>query len=301
MTGRTTVRVDGREVVLSNLDKVLYPEAGFTKAEVVDFAVRSAPVVLAHLAGRCITMKRFPDGVTSEGFFEKRCPRHRPAWVPTSPGPGDRGGAVEYCRFEEPAALVWAANLAALELHVPMALASDLDTPTAVVIDLDPGPPAGMAECAEVALAAREVLAAAGLEAWPKTSGSKGLQLYVPLLTPVTHDEAATFALALGQVLERRLPGRVLVDMARDRRVGKVMVDWSQNARHKTTIGVYSLRARPRPTVSTPVRWDEVADAAERRIELRFEAADVLARIASVGDLFAPVLTTRQHLPTGRP
>jgi bifunctional non-homologous end joining protein LigD len=298
---RRAVHVDGRELTLSNLDKVLYPAAGFTKADVIDYVARVADWQLPHLHGRCITLKRFPDGVDGEGFFEKRCPKHRPAWVGTSPGPGDRNGTIGYCRIEERAALVWAANLAALELHVPMALADDLDAPTMVVFDFDPGPPAAMAACARVALEAREVLEAVGLRAWPKTSGSKGLQLYVPLNTPATHEHAAAFALAVGQLLERRRPDGVLVEMAKDKRAGKVFVDWSQNARHKTTIGVYSLRARPEPTVSTPVSWDEVSDAADGRTPLRFTATEVLDRLARLGDLFAPTLTERQELPAATP
>ena len=298
------VEVGGRTLRLSNLDKVLYPEAGFTKAEVLDYYARIAPVMVPHLAGRALTFKRFPDGVDGESFFEKRCPGHRPPWVRTALGPsnsraggGAKGDTVHYCVLDEPAALIWAANLAALELHAPMALAEDLETPRAVVFDLDPGPPAGIPDCARVALGIREVLEGVGLDAWAKTSGSKGLQLTVPLNTPATHEGASRFALAVGQVMEGRLPGLVLTDMARHLRGGKVFVDWSQNSRHKTTIAVYSLRARPRPTVSTPVTWDEVDDAAAGRAELRFEAADVLGRVARHGDLFAPVLTTRQELP----
>jgi bifunctional non-homologous end joining protein LigD len=297
------VEVGGRALRLSNLQKVLYPASGFTKAEVIDYYARIAPVMLPHLAGRALTFKRYPDGVDGESFFEKRCPGHRPPWVRTAIGPsngraggGAKGDTVPYCVLDEPAALVWAANLAALELHAPMALAKDLETPRAVVFDLDPGPPAGIPECARVALGIREVLAGVGLEAWAKTSGSKGLQLAVPLNTPATHDEASRFALAVGQVVEQHHPG-VLTEMARHLRPGKVFVDWSQNSRHKTTIAVYSMRARPHPTASTPVTWDEVAEAASDGLELRFEAPDVLARVDAHGDLFAPVLTTRQVLP----
>jgi bifunctional non-homologous end joining protein LigD len=291
------VTVGGRELSLSNLDKVLYPAAGFTKGEVIDYYARIAPVMLPHLAGRAITFRRFPNGVDAGSFFEKRCPKHRPPWLPTLPGPGDRGGAIAYCGIDEPAALVWSANLAALELHAPMALAEDLDTPRMVVFDLDPGPPAAIRECAQVALDIRDLLAAVELEAWPKTSGSKGLQLYVPVNGPCTHEQAASFGLAVGQILERRSPARVLTRMAKAQRPGKVFVDWSQNNRHKTTVAVYSLRARERPTVSTPVSWGEVADAASGATDLRFEAGDVLARVAERGDVFAPVLTTVQHLP----
>jgi bifunctional non-homologous end joining protein LigD len=293
------VSVGGRELTLSNLDKVLYPEAGFTKGQVIDYFARIAPVLLPHLEGRALTLRRFPNGVDSTSFFEKRCPEHRPRWLPTAAGPGDRGGPIHYCVFDEPAALVWAGNMAALELHAPMARAVDLDTPTIVVFDFDPGAPAAMRECARVALAVRELLASVGLQGWPKTSGSKGLQLYIPVNGPCTHDDAATFALAVGQLLERQRPKEVLTNMAKAGRGGKVFVDWSQNNRHKTTVAPYSLRARERPTVSTPVTWDEVEDAAAGATDLRFEAADVLERVAEHGDLFKPTLTLVQQLPGG--
>ena len=294
---RTVVQIDGREVGLSNLDKVLYPETGTTKAEVIEYYARIAPVMLPHLEGRCLTLKRFPNGVTSDGFYEKRCPKHRPEWIDVALGPGDRNGQIGYCRFDEPAALVWAANMAALELHVPMALAEDLETPKAVVFDFDPGAPAAMRECCQVALSVRDVLGAVGLQGWPKTSGSKGLQLYVPLNTPCTHEQAADFALAVGQLLEQRERDRVTTTMAKAVRPGKIFVDWSQNARHKTTIGVYSMRARPAPTCSTPVSWDEVEECADGGPELRFTWRDVLQRIEDIGDLFEGVLTTVQELP----
>ncbi|HUC33991.1 MAG TPA: non-homologous end-joining DNA ligase [Ilumatobacteraceae bacterium] len=294
---RTVVQIDGREIGLSNLDKVLYPETGTTKAEVIEYYARIAPVMLPHLEGRCLTLKRFPNGVTSDGFYEKRCPKHRPEWIDVALGPGDRNGQIGYCRFDEPAALVWAANMAALELHVPMALAEDLETPKAVVFDFDPGAPAAMRECCQVALSVRDVLGAVGLQGWPKTSGSKGLQLYVPLNTPCTHEQAADFALAVGQLLEQRERDRVTTTMAKAVRPGKIFVDWSQNARHKTTIGVYSMRARPAPTCSTPVSWDEVEECADGGPELRFTWRDVLQRIEDIGDLFEGVLTTVQELP----
>ena len=294
---RTVVQIDGREIGLSNLDKVLYPETGTTKAEVIEYYARIAPVMLPHLEGRCLTLKRFPNGVTSDGFYEKRCPKHRPEWIDVALGPGDRNGQIGYCRFDEPAALVWAANMAALELHVPMARAEDLETPKAVVFDFDPGAPAAMRECCQVALSVRDVLAAVGLQGWPKTSGSKGLQLYVPLNTPCAHEEAADFALAVGQLLEQRERDRVTTTMAKAVRPGKIFVDWSQNARHKTTIGVYSMRARPAPTCSTPVSWDEVEECADGGPELRFTWRDVLQRIDDIGDLFEGVLTTVQELP----
>lgn len=298
----TTVTVGDRELKLTNLDKVLYPatSAGpaVTKAEVIDYYVRVAPTILPHLAGRCITFLRFPDGADKPGFFEKRCPKHRPEWVQTALGPGDRNGSIGYCRLDEPASLVWSANLAALELHVPMALATDLETPRAVVFDLDPGAPATVVECCQIALLVREVLSSVGLESFAKTSGSKGLQLYVPLNTACAHDAAGDFALAVGQLLERQHPRRVTTTMARAVRPGKIFIDWSQNVRHKTTIGVYSMRARVRPWVSTPVSWEEVTGCADGSLELRFETGDVLARVDELGDLFAPVLTLEQHLPT---
>jgi bifunctional non-homologous end joining protein LigD len=291
------VEVGGRSLSLSNLHKVLYPAAGFTKAEVIDYYARIAPVMLPHLAGRALTFRRFPNGVDDKSFFEKRCPKHRPPWVPVALGPGDRSGGIEYCVIDEPAALVWAANLAALELHAPMALASDLETPRAVVFDLDPGAPAGIPECAQIALAIREVLASVDLRAWAKTSGSKGMQLYVPVNGPLTHEHASSFALAVGQLLEKQRPKEVVTSMAKAERPRKVLIDWSQNSRHKTTVAVYSLRARPRPTASTPITWDEVEAAADGDDPLVFEARDVLARVGEVGDLFADVLTVEQLLP----
>jgi bifunctional non-homologous end joining protein LigD len=294
---RITTEVDGRQLELSNLDKVLYP-SGFTKGEVINYHLRIAPVMLPHLHGRGLTLKRYPNGTDAQGFFEKRCPKHRPEWVPVAVGPGDRRGGVEYCRIEETAALVWAGNMAALELHAPMARADDLDTPRALVFDFDPGPRTDIGDCCTIAVHAREILAAVDLEGWCKTSGSKGLQLYVPLNTDgVTHERAANVALAVGQVLERQIPKQVTTTMAKAARPGKIFVDWSQNAFHKTTIAPYSLRARPEPTVSTPVSWDEVEACADGEVELRFEAGDVLARAEEHGDLFASVLTVEQRLP----
>jgi bifunctional non-homologous end joining protein LigD len=291
------VKVGERTLSLSNPDKVLYPATGFTKAEIITYYMTVAPFMLPHLAGRALTFKRFPDGVDKPGFFEKRCPGHRPPWVPVAAGPGDRGGVIEYCVLDEPAALVWSANLAALELHAPMALAVDLETPRAVVFDFDPGAPAATVECAQAALDVAEVLAAAGLKGWCKTSGSKGIQLYVPVNGKCTHEQAGNVALAVGQVLERRVPERYLTVMTKAVRPGKIFVDWSQNSRHKTTIAPYSLRARDQPTVSTPVRWDEIEQAARGANPLVFDAEDVMARVLELGDLFAPVLSVKQTLP----
>ena len=264
----------------------------------IEYYARIAPVMVPHLAGRCITLKRFPDGVREGGLLREALPE-APArrGCRTASGPGDRNGDIGYCRFDEPAALVWAANMAALELHVPMALAADLDTPRAVVFDFDPGAPAAIKECCEIALWVREVLAAVDLEGWCKTSGSKGLQLYVPLNTPCTHEAAADFALAVGQVLERQHRDRVTTVMAKAERPGKIFVDWSQNARYKTTIGVYSMRARPEPTVSTPVTWDEVEAGADGRRPAEVHLSRRAGAGRRLGDLFEPVLTTKQKLP----
>ena len=290
------VDIEGRQLKLTNLDKVLYPETGFTKGEVIDYYARIAPAILPHLRDRCVTFKRFPNGVDGKFFFEKRCPSHRPEWVRVGIGPGDRRGGIDYCVLGDTPSLVWAANLAALELHTPMSFTPDMTAPNMVVFDLDPGPPAAMTECAEVALDLRDALEGIGLQIFPKTSGSKGLQLYLPLNTPHTTEQARSFALALGQVMAKHHPDRVLTDMKKDLRKGKVFIDWSQNADFKTTICAYSLRARPHPTVSTPVTWDEV-DAAASGETLSFEAPEVLERVAEHGDLFAPTQILQQELP----
>ncbi|MDQ6725495.1 MAG: non-homologous end-joining DNA ligase [Actinomycetota bacterium] len=295
------VDVEGRALKLSNLDKVLYPEAGFTKGEVIDYYTRIAPALLPHLRRRALTLKRYPNGIDGQFFYEKNCPKHRPPWVETLAVWSARNKAdVNYCLIDELAGLVWVANLASLELHTSLAAASDVQRPTMVVFDLDPGPPATVVECGRVALWLREVLDGLGLQSFPKTSGSKGLQLYVPLNTPVTYNETKPFAHALGRRMEQEHPAEALSVMKKELRTGKVFIDWSQNDDSKTTVCVYSLRARPRPTVSTPVTWEEV----ERTVEcgdpdsLVFEAADVLRRVAADGDLFAPLCELEQSLPS---
>lgn len=293
---RVPVEIDGHQLSVSNLEKVMYPVPGFTKAQVIDYYVRVAPVMLPHVGDRGVTLRRWPDGVTENSFFEKRCPSHRPGWVGTCLGPGDRRGGIEYCRLDSVAALAWTANLAALEIHSPMARCGDADSPTMLVFDLDPGDPATIEECCQVALEIQEVLEPVGLASYPKTSGSKGLQLYVPLNTAHTHEHAADFALAVAQLLEKTLPDRVVSNMTKKLRKGKVLIDWSQNSRHKTTVAPYSLRAKDRPTVSTPLTWDEVDDGAGGE-PLIFEAAEVLDRIDEHGDLFAETLTLEQQLP----
>ncbi len=298
-SAKTSVEVDGRALALSNLDKVLYPETGTTKGEVIDYYARVAPVLLTHIGDRALTLKRYPDGVDGQSFFQKRCPDHRPDWVPTAVGPGDREGEIRYCCLDSRAALVWSANLAAIELHAPMARAADLERATMVVFDLDPGAPADIVDCAEVALWIRDTLDGLGLRCSPKTSGSKGMQVYLPVNGPgIAHDHASGFAHAVALALERHHGDRVLSAMKRDLRGGKVFIDWSQNSRHKTTVAPYSLRARPRPTASTPLRWSEVeACAAGDAPPLSFELGEVLARVETDGDRFADVLTVEQTVP----
>jgi bifunctional non-homologous end joining protein LigD len=288
------VVVGDRRLSLSNLQKVLYPAAGFTKAEVIDYYARVAPAMLAHLGGRALTFRRFPDGVDGPSFYEKNCPSHRPGWVATA-----RVGDTNHCCLDDVAGLVWAANLAALELHTPMARSRDPDGPTMVVFDLDPGPPAGMLECVEVALRIRDAFTHLGLDCVAKTSGSKGLQVYLPLNTPASYVDTSGFARHLAQALEQAHPDRVVSLQRKDLRRGKVLVDWSQNSRHKTTVCAYSLRARPRPTVSTPVTWEEVGAAVDAGDPdgLAFEAAEVLERVAARGDLFACAADLQQELP----
>jgi bifunctional non-homologous end joining protein LigD len=291
------VEIDGRELSVSNLDKVLYPEVGFTKAEVIDYYVRVAPAMLPHVTHRGVTLRRYPDGVDGPSFFEKRSPDHRPDWIGTALGPGDRKGGIHYLVIDEVATLAWVGNMAALEVHAPMARAPDIDSPTMVVFDLDPGPGNDIVDCCRVALEIRAVLDDLGFQAWAKTSGSKGLQLYLPLNTPHTHEHASSFALAVAQLLEKQDPKRVTSVMKKQLRKGKVFVDWSQNSFHKTTVAAYSLRARPTPTVSTPVSWDEVEEGAGGE-RLGFTAPEVLERVADLGDLFAPTATLEQQLPT---
>ncbi|HEV2810530.1 MAG TPA: non-homologous end-joining DNA ligase [Acidimicrobiales bacterium] len=294
----TTIDVEGRSLELSNLDKVLYPASGFTKGEVIDYYARVAPVLLAHLGDRALTLRRFPNGVEGKSFYEKNCPRHRPDWVGVHRISGTEG-TIDFCRIDSLPALTWVANLAALELHTSMARAVDPDAPTMVVFDLDPGAPAAVLECGEVALWIRDVLAGVGLQTLVKTSGSKGLQVYLPLNTPATYEDTAGFSRHLAQLLERQSPDQVVSVQRKDLRRGKVLVDWSQNARHKTTVCAYSLRARERPTVSAPVTWDEVERAvnAGNAELLRIEAGEVLQRVQRVGDLFAPAVSLRQTLP----
>jgi bifunctional non-homologous end joining protein LigD len=301
-TKRLEVHVDGRTLSLSNIDKVLYPQAGFTKGQVIDYYTRVAPALLPHLRGRPLTLKRYPDGVEGEYFYEKQCPRHRPDWVRTaSVWSRHNARAIDYCLADDLPTLVWLANLADLELHTSLALAADVTSPTILAFDLDPGPPATIVECSRVALMLREIFEHLRLAAFPKTSGSKGMQVYMPLNTPTSYDRTKPFAQALAQLLERQHPELVVSDMKKSLRGGKVLVDWSQNDEHKTTVCVYSLRGREQPTVSTPLRWEEVESVVESEDpdEVAFTSDEVLARVAEHGDLFAPVVELRQRLPEG--
>ncbi len=303
MASSRQVEVDGRELKLTNLDKVLYPEAGFSKGEVVDYYAKVAPVLVPHLAGRALTLRRFPEGVddTDTAFFEKRCPKHRPEWVKTTRVlAGPKSGYIDYCVCDDLPTLVWMAQLAAIELHPSLSLGAKHERPTVLAFDLDPGPPADILDCSRVALRLREVLGQLGLECLVKTSGSKGMQLYVPLNTPTSYEETRPFAQAIGQLIAKQTPDEVLAKMGKKTlREGKVLIDWYQNNERKTTIAVYSLRARERPTVSTPVTWEEVerAVADDDADSLVFEAGDVLERVERDGDLFAPVLELKQKLP----
>lgn len=301
MAGTTReVEVQGRRLKLSNLEKVLYPEAGFTKGHMIDYYVRVAPVLLPHLRDRPLTMKRYPEGVNGQFFYEKNCPSHRPEWVKTAPVWSEGNNRwMHYCLIQDLPSLVWAANLADIELHTSLSLAKDALWPTCIVFDLDPGEPANIVQCCRVGLWVREVFAKFGLQSFAKTSGSKGLQVYVPLNTPVTYDQTKPFAHKLAKLLERAHPQEVVSDMKKVLRVGKVLVDWSQNDDHKTTICVYSLRAKARPTVSTPVTWEEVERTLKKEDPglLVFESEQVLKRVAKFGDLFEPVLKLKQKLP----
>lgn len=300
MGTKTEIEVAGTRLIVSNLDKVMYPQTGFTKGNVIDYYIRVAEVLLPHLKNRPITLKRYPDGVAGFFFYEKQCPPHRPKWVKTATVPrGQREGEIHYCVMNDLPALVWAANLADLELHTFLHKAPAIGRPTAIAFDLDPGAPADIVLCCQVGLWVRAVFERLGLKCFAKTSGSKGLQIYVPLNTPVTYAQTKAFAHTLAQALERQFPDVVVSKMLKTLRGGKVLVDWSQNDDHKTTVNVYSLRAKDRPTVSTPVTWDEVEAAWKKKKAdlLVFDSESVMKRIAKHGDLFAPVLQLKQKLP----
>ncbi|MGH3437242.1 MAG: non-homologous end-joining DNA ligase [Sciscionella sp.] len=286
---KVAVEVAGRTLTLSNLSKVLYPAAGFTKGEMIAYYLRIAPVLLPHIAGRPVTFKRYPDGVDGKFFYAKHAPAHRPDWVPTAPVASEEGGEpVRYVVADDLPTLIWAANLAGLEIHTPMWRLPDIGRPDLLVFDLDPGPPANIVDCARVALLLRPLLAELDLRALPKTSGSKGLQVYAEV-ADMTSEQTRGIAHAVAQRLERDRPELVVSRMTKRLRADKVLIDWSQNNTAKTTVAPYSLRAMARPTVSTPLTWQEV-EACRRPKDLAFTAVDVLTRVDEFGDLFAPLL-----------
>jgi len=295
--GALLVVTEGRELKITNWDKVLYPRTGFTKGDLVAYYARIAPVVLPHLRDRPLTLKRYPNGVDQAYFYEKQSPSHRPDWVQTV-----RIGDINYTLAQDRPTLIWLANLADVELHTSLSLAARVERPTMMVFDLDPGAPAGIVECCEVGLVLHGLFEQLGLESLAKTSGSKGLQVYVPLNTPVDYSATKPFAKRVAESLEQRMPELVVSRMTKKLRPGKVLVDWSQNDQHKTTANVYSLRARERPTVSTPVSWEEVAACREEGDNdlLTFEARALLARAEDQGDVFAAALSVKQQLPSLR-
>ncbi|HET7511913.1 MAG TPA: non-homologous end-joining DNA ligase [Chthoniobacterales bacterium] len=300
MSQKAQLEVEGRKLAVSNLDKVLYPKAGFTKGDLIHYYIQIAPVLLPHLKDRPLTMKRYPNGVEGEFFYEKNCPSHRPKWVKTATvwSEGNQRN-MDYCLAQDLPTLVWAANLADIELHTSLSRKNDVARPTMMVFDLDPGAPADIVQCCQVGLWLREILAGMKLKSWAKTSGSKGLQVYVPLNTPVTYDETKALSHALAEYLERDHPDLVVSKMAKALRKGKIFVDWSQNDEHKTTICVYSMRAKEQPTVSTPVTWEEVEKCLRKKDakSLVFRYDQTLARVKKMGDLFEEVEKLKQRVP----
>jgi len=294
------VEIGGRQLKLTNLDKVFYPATGFTKGQVIDYYARIAPVLVPHLAGKPLTLKRYPNGVNEPPFFEKNATKHRPDWVKTAPiwSEGNQRD-VNYILANDLATLVWVANLASIELHPSLSLATDIECPRSLVFDLDPGPPANIVQCCQVAVWLRAIFDHFKLQSFPKTSGSKGMQIYVPLNTKTSYDETKPFAHALARLLEDQHRELVVSEMKKAIRTNKIFVDWSQNDEHKTTVSVYSLRARERPTVSTPITWEEVERTLKKKNPglLVFESHQTLDRVEKMGDLFAPLLTLKQKLP----
>ena len=300
MPNKAELVVEDHKIQVSNLNKVLYPKVGFTKGQVIEYYIRIAPVLLPHLKDRPLTMKRYPDGVEGEFFYEKNCPSHRPKWVQTAKVWSEGNQRImHYCLANDLSTLVWAANLADLELHTSLSRKNNIERPTMMVFDLDPGAPAAIVQCCQVGLWLRDLLAQMKLKSFAKTSGSKGLQIYVPLNTVVTFDQTKRLSHGLAQHLEHEHADLVTSNMSKAIRKGKVFVDWSQNDEHKTTICVYSLRAREEPTVSTPVTWEEVVNCLKKKNadKLKFRSDKVLTRVEKLGDLFEPVEKLKQKLP----
>ena len=300
MSSEQIVEIGGRRLKLTNLEKVFYPGTGFTKGQMIDYYARIAPVLVPHLTNKPLTLKRYPNGVNQEPFFEKNATKHRPDWVKTAPiwSEGNQRD-VNYILCNDLGTLIWIANLASIELHPSLSLADDILSPRSIVFDLDPGPPANIIQCCQVALWLRAIFEHFGLQSFPKTSGSKGMQIYLPLNTQTSYDETKPFAHALARLLENEHRDLVVSDMKKAIRSNKVFVDWSQNDDHKTTVSVYSLRARERPTVSTPITWEEVERALKKKDAgpLVFETHQTLERVERLGDLFAPLLKLKQRLP----
>jgi bifunctional non-homologous end joining protein LigD len=292
--GAMAVLVEGRRLRITNWDKVLFPKTGFTKGQLVAYYARIAPALLPHLRDRPLTLKRYPEGVEAEYFYEKQAPSHRPEWVQT-----ERIGNISYILAQDRPTLVWLANLADIELHTSLSLAREPQEPTLLAFDLDPGPPAGLPECCEVGLVLHGLFEQLGLQCFAKTSGSKGLQVYVPLNGGASYEETKPLARRIAELLEQRMPALVVSRMTKRLRPGKVLVDWSQNDAHKTTVTVYSVRAREQPTVSTPVDWEEVAECRARDDPelVTFDTEAVLNRARERGDLFADVVSLRQRVP----
>lgn len=281
-------------------DRVLFPRVGFTKAQAVDFYRSISKFLLPHLRNRPVALKRYPDTVKDESFWEKDAPPFTPDWVRTFPAPRRSGESeIQSIIINDARTLLWAADLGMIEIHPFLHSVPDLDRPAHLVFDLDPGERASILDCCDVALMLRDCLAGMDLQSLVKVSGSKGLQLYVPLNTPVTYDVTARFAKVVTEKLARRQPKRIVTKMAKELNRGKVLIDWSQNADYKTTVSVYSLRATSDwPYVSMPLTWEEVESAKRQGAgSLQFEPETALKRLRKLGDLFAPLLTTRQQLP----
>lgn len=294
------IEIEGKQLKLTNLEKVFYPATGFTKGQVIDYYARIAPVLIPHLKNHPLTLKRYPNGVNEPPFFEKNATKYRPDWVKTVPvwSEGNRRN-VNYILCNDLPTLIWVENLASIELHPSLSVAQDITCPRSIVFDLDPGPPANIVQCCQVAVWLRTIFEHFKLESFPKTSGSKGMQIYIPLNTNTSYDETKPLAHALARLLENEHPELIVSEMKKAIRTNKIFVDWSQNDEHKTTVSVYALRARERPTVSTPITWDEVEHCLKKKDPnfLVFETHQTLARVEKMGDLFRPLLDMKQKLP----
>lgn len=300
MPNNITTEVEGKSLKLSNLDKIYYPRTEFSKAQVIDYYVKIAPYILPHIKDHPLTLKRYPHGSGKNFFYQKECPSHKPKWLKTAPVWSEKNKRnINFTLANDLPSLLWVINLAALELHTSLSLYSAISLPRVLVFDLDPGLPATILECAQVALWLREIFIKYDLKSYPKTSGSKGLQIYVPLNTTTNYEDTKEFAHKLAKLLEKQHPEVVVSKMKKSLRPGKIFIDWSQNDQHKTTVCVYSLRAKETPTVSTPVSWKEVEQALSTRKAqfLSFTSDQVLERIIKFGDLFSPVLSDKQQLP----